>query len=369
LVQDLKFSLSIFLLLFLGVILYRLMHAITPRNKMHLSYFLGHVALTFLICFLGFLFFLKLYPFPVEIIFLYKQLSLIFLFLFSKSIFSQIRPKVPKVIILVFLISLALFVFNFMGYRILLPVTLGINPGFNAGTLTILYRDTALFSWIANLLLVVLLIFNFVIALKRFKKQTKQVKAFVMYFSFYVSIILINLTIALILQFFFRNHSSAKEFTTLFRLFLIFEFLFPLIIPSFLSSIANVNFTKQDDSNLAHENQAFDHLTHVVMVNKLFLEYDFSLAKMQFHSNLSAKTIRNALKKSDFENFKSFLKHQRVMYAKDLINGGYLNKHTINSLSIDSGFSSPVTFFRAFKNITNQTPLSYSRQNNLLPNL
>jgi AraC-like DNA-binding protein len=51
------------------------------------------------------------------------------------------------------------------------------------------------------------------------------------------------------------------------------------------------------------------------------------------------------------------------VHAVALIDGGYLDKHTINSLSVDSGFKSPVTFFRAFKDKKKQTPLAYATQN------
>ena len=84
---------------------------------------------------------------------------------------------------------------------------------------------------------------------------------------------------------------------------------------------------------------------------------------MQFHSNVSAEAIRNAIRASHFDNFKAFLNHHRVVHAVALIDGGYLDKHTINSLSVDSGFKSPVTFFRAFRYQKKQTPLAYATQN------
>jgi len=40
---------------------------------------------------------------------------------------------------------------------------------------------------------------------------------------------------------------------------------------------------------------------------------------MQFHSNVSADTIRNAIKASHFDNFKVFLNHHRITHAVTLI--------------------------------------------------
>ena len=355
-------SLSFFVILFLVIMTYRLMRSRTAHNKIYLSFFIGHVSLNFLICFSGLLLFMKLVVFPGMILLLIKQLSLILLLLFSKAIFLKTPPKVPKVIILIFLTSLTLFVCNFLGYRFLPPVPLGINPGYNTGSLTILYRDATVFTYFSSVIIGTLLAYDLRVAMKRFKEQTNQSKAFVRYLTFYVSIIIFNLLFLISSQNYFKEHSSAETLTTLSRMFLMVEFLFPFIIPGFLTSITKLNFSKLMGSSLAHENKALSHLTQVITSQKLFLEPDFSLAKMQFHSNVSAEAIRNAIRASHFDNFKAFLNHHRVVHAVALIDGGYLDKHTINSLSVDSGFKSPVTFFRAFKDQKKQTPLAYSTQ-------
>jgi hypothetical protein len=69
--------------------------------------------------------------------------------------------------------------------------------------------------------------------------------------------------------------------------------------------------------------------------NKYKLELDSSLVKMQFHSNLRTKTIKNGIRESNFENFKTFLNYHRVLHAVTLIDSVYLHKHTISSLSIE----------------------------------
>lgn len=99
-----------------------------------------------------------------------------------------------------------------------------------------------------------------------------------------------------------------------------------------------------------------------MLADTLFLNPEFSLSKLVFHANLSEKQIRDILKASEYENFKSFLNYHRIQYATSQIDAGYLNKHTIDSLSKDSDFNSHQPFFRAFKAIKNQTPLAYSLQ-------
>ena len=309
---------------------------------------------------------MKLVVFPGMMLLLIKQLSLILLLLFSKAIFLKTPPKVPKVpkvIILIFLTSLTLFVCNFLGYRFLPPVPLGINPGYNTGSLTILYRDATVFTYFSSVIIGTLLAYDLRVAMKRFKEQKNQSKTFVRYLTFYVSIIVFNFLFLIITQKYYKEQSSAETFTIISRMLLIVEFLFPFVIPGFLISIIKLNFSKLTGSSLAHENKALSHLTQVITSQKLFLEPDFSLAKMQFHSNVSAEAIRNAIRASHFDNFKAFLNHHRVVHAVALIDGGYLDKHTINSLSVDSGFKSPVTFFRAFRYQKKQTPLAYATQN------
>ena len=356
-------SLSFFVTLFLGITTYRLMCSRTAHNKIYLSFFIGHVTLNFLTCFSGLMLFMKLVVFPGMILLLIKQLSLILLLLFSKAIFLKTPPKVQKIIILIFLISLTLFVCNFLGYRFLPPVPSRRSAGYNTDSLTILFRDAAVFTFSSSVIIGALLAYDLLVAMKRFKEQTKQSKAFVRYLTFYVSIIIFNHLFLITSQIYFKGHSSAEAFTVLSRILLIVEFLLPFIIPGFLTSITKLNFSKLMGSGLAHENKVLTHLTQVITSQKLFLESDFSLAKMQFHSNVSADTIRNAIRASHFNNFRTFLNHHRVVHAVALIDGGYLDKHTINSLSFDSGFRSPVTFFRAFKDQKKQTPLAYATQN------
>src|SRR6056300_188764 len=95
----------------------------------------------------------------------------------------------------------------------------------------------------------------------------------------------------------------------------------------------------------------------------LFLDRDFSLSKMQFYSNLNARDIRNAIKNSKFQNFRALVNYHRINKAVSLIDNGYLKKHTLNSLSVESGFNSTQTFFREFKKQKKQTPLIYSLTN------
>lgn len=357
------FSLSFFIIIVLCILIYRLIRLRTVHNKIYLSFLIGHIGLIIIICCIGILLNLKLFEFTSFINILLKQLSLIFLFLFSKAIFLKTYPKVPKVIILIFLSSLTLFVLNFLGYRFLPPIKSNIIFGYQIDTFLVFYRDAVVFICVSSVIIWVIMAYEFRIALKLLKQQTKQLKVFIKILNLYFYIIIFNFLFLISSQFFFNNYSGGEALANIGRMLLIIEVLFFYLKPGFITSLKKLNFPKLMSPSLAHENETLKHMTQILISKKLFLEPDFSLSKMQFHSNLSAEKIRSSVKASNFNNFKNFINHHRVAHAVALIDKGYLAKHTINSLSIDSGFKSPVTFFRVFKKQKKQTPLAYSTNN------
>jgi len=357
------FSISFFIIIALCIMIYRLTRLRNTQNKIYLSFLIGHIALIILICSIGILLHLKLFEFTSFINILLKQLSLIFLFLFSKAIFLKTYPKVPKVIILIFLSSLTIFVLNFFGYRFLPPVQSNIIFGYQIDTFLVFYRDAVVFTCLTSVIIWVIMAYEFRIALKLLIQQTKQSKVFIKILTLYFYIIIFNFLFLISSQVFFNNYSGGEALANIGRMLLIIEVLFFYIKPGLLTSITKLNFPMLMNPSLAIENETLKHITKILMSKKLFLEHDFSLSKMQFHSNLSAEKIRSSVKASNFDNFKSFVNHHRIAHAVALIDKGYLSKHTINSLSIDSGFKSPVTFFRVFKKQKKQTPLAYSANN------
>ena len=352
------FSVTFFIVIFLCLIIYRLITLRTAHNKIYLSFLIGHIALIVLICCIGIL--AQLFEFSTVINILLKLLSLIFLFIFSQAIFLNTYPKVPKVIILIFLSSLALFVLNFLGYRFFQPVKSNIIFGYQIDTFLILYRDAVIFTCASCVTIWVIMAYKFRTALKLIKQQTKHSKLVIKFLTFYFYIIIFNFLFLISCQILFNNNGSGEIPANIGRMLLMIEVLFFYIQPRFLNSLAKLNFPMLMSSNLTDDNEGLKHITKILTSKKLFLDPEFSLAKMQLHSKLSAEKIRSFIKTSNFKNFKNFINHHRIEYAVVLIDRGYLDKHTINSLSIDSGFKSPVTFFRSFKDINKKTPLNYS---------
>lgn len=355
------FSISFFIVLVLSIMIYRLIGIRTVHNKIYLSFLIGHIAVIILICCIGIMVNLKQFDYPFGI--LLKQLSLIFLFLFSKAIFLKTYPKAPKIIILIFLSSLALFVLNFLGYSFLQPIQSNIIFGYQKNTFLVLYRDAVVFTCLSSVIIWVIMMYEFRIALKLLKQQTKQLKIFIRILTSYFYLIIFNFLFLISSQIFFNDYDGSETLGNIGRMLLIIEVLYFYIKPGLLISLTKLNFPMLMSSSLVHKNEDLEHIIQITKSKKLFLDQDFSLAKMQFHSNLSAEKIRSSIKASNFDNFKDFINYYRIAHAVALIDRGYLDKQTINSLSIDSGFKSPVTFFRSFKNQKKQTPLAYSANN------
>ena len=355
--------LSLVVLLLLGAVIRNLVTLKTAQNRIYLSYFIGHITMNFFVSLLGFLLIAKLVVFPGILMTLVKQLSFMLLILFSKAVFLKTHPKVPKLFILIFLTSLTLFVCNLMGYRFLPPKALQVLAGYEVNNLTVLYRDSILFLYLSNLIIMLIALYDFSVQLKCFNLQSKKSQAFLTCPAFYFLIIIFCLIFVISAQLFLYKLFSPIILNTITTIFIIVELSFPLIIPGFLNNLSKLNFSNIMEPSLVNNNEVLAQLTKVITSNELFLDPDFSLIKMQFHSNFSAEVIRNSLKTSHYRNFKTFVNHFRILYAMRLIDEGYLAKHTTNSLSVDSGYKSPVTFFRAFKLQTNQTPIVYSNCN------
>ena len=184
------FSITAFIIIFLCLIIYRIIILITAHNKIYLSFLIGHIALIVLICCIGII--AQLFEFSTIINILLKLLSLIFLFLFSQAIFLKTYPKVPKVIILIFLSSLALFVLNFLGYRFLQPVKSNIIFGYQLNTFLIFYRDAVIFTCASCVTIWVIMMYKFRTALKLIKQQTKNSKLAIKFLTQYFYIIIFN---------------------------------------------------------------------------------------------------------------------------------------------------------------------------------
>jgi AraC-like DNA-binding protein len=109
-----------------------------------------------------------------------------------------------------------------------------------------------------------------------------------------------------------------------------------------------------------YESELSNQLYQMMEQQKFYLNANYSLTNMSSDTDISVKTIREIISKSDFKNFSSFINSFRIAHAEQLIYNSYLDTYSIESLCKDSGFQSEVTFYRVFKKIHNCTPKEFS---------
>ena len=355
-----KTTISLLLLIFLIVLVIHLRNSKTKQNKSYLSCFVAHVISNLLIGLIGLLSLANLLPIPVETTPLVKYFGLMFLYLFTDAIFIKTKPKFPKIIISFCFILFTVFVLNHFGFRILEPRFNDRNFSYiENGTLTLLYRDYAVLYVVFSLITLVIIFKKFKSGFKSLEIKSSKIILFKRWFLLYLGIITLNLSLSILVAIFLKGRFLNDYLSTVFQLLYLSEFLFISFSPKFLGYLPKLSYSKPELKLTSRENKNYGYLTTILNSKQLFLDPDFSLSKMVFYANLNEAQIREILKHSEFGNFNSFVNFYRIKYATTRIDNGYLEKHTINSLSKECGYNSHQTFFRVFKELKGVTPLAY----------
>lgn len=149
-------------------------------------------------------------------------------------------------------------------------------------------------------------------------------------------------------------------------LFLIISLITPVYIianPKIISVITNFILDSKKYENAQNDDiDVFEVLNNLILSNKLFLNSNYSIVNLSADSNISINKIREKIKESGCNNYSEFINSFKINYANSLINEGYLDKFSIESLSKVSGFQSDVTFYRIFKKINGCTPKEYKNK-------
>lgn len=149
-------------------------------------------------------------------------------------------------------------------------------------------------------------------------------------------------------------------------LFFITSLITPVYIianPKIISVITNFILDSKKYKNAQNDDiDVFEALNNLILSNKLFLNSNYSIVNLSADSNISINKIREKIKESGCNNYSEFINSFKINYANSLINEGYLDKFSIESLSKVSGFQSDVTFYRIFKKINGCTPKEYKNK-------
>lgn len=149
-------------------------------------------------------------------------------------------------------------------------------------------------------------------------------------------------------------------------LFFITSLITPVYIianPKIISVITNFILDSKKYKNAQNDDiDVFEVLNNLILSNKVFLNSNYSIVNLSADSNISINKIREKIKESGCNNYSEFINSFKINYANSLINEGYLDKFSIESLSKVSGFQSDVTFYRIFKKINGCTPKEYKNK-------
>ena len=355
-----KVTISLLLMVFLIVLVIHLRNSKTKQNKGYLSYFVAHIIFNLVINFLGLLSLGNFLPFPIETTLLIKYLGLLYLYLFAETIFRN-KSRFPKILATFCLIILVLFVLNHFGFRFLEPKFYDRNFSYiENGTLTLYYRDYAISFVIFSLITMLIILKRFLDGYKKLEIKTTKIILFRNWFIMYWSVITLNLSLSIIIAVLLKGSVMNEFFSNIIQVLYLSEFLFLTLSPKTLSYLPKLSHSKQELKLNKQEHENYGYLKTILVSKLLFLDPNFSLSKMVFHTNLNEPQIREILNHSEFGNFNSFVNFYRIKYATTRIDNGYLEKHTINSLSKECGYNSHQTFFRVFKKLIGVTPLAYS---------
>jgi len=94
---------------------------------------------------------------------------------------------------------------------------------------------------------------------------------------------------------------------------------------------------------------------------QLFLDTQLTLPVLAELSGLSSHRVSEVINGYYHQNFFEFINGYRVAYARKKITDPKSQMYTLESLAEECGFGSKVTFNRAFKKITGQTPSEYKK--------
>jgi AraC-like DNA-binding protein len=120
------------------------------------------------------------------------------------------------------------------------------------------------------------------------------------------------------------------------------------IVDSGQSSLADVQSTA-----------LMQRLTELMTEKQLFTKPDLTIEDISVQAGDSYRNVSAAINNCEGINFKAWVNSFRIQEAKQLIHEGYLLQHTTDALAQATGFSSRISFYRAFKKQTGQSPTDF----------
>lgn len=122
--------------------------------------------------------------------------------------------------------------------------------------------------------------------------------------------------------------------------------------------------TSQNDitQKISRKDELFNKLLELFEKEKLYLQYDLSLADIAELLNSNKHYISNIINEKLNKNFYQFVNELRIKEAIEMLNNQDSYLYTIESISQKAGFKSKSSFNKFFKEITGITPSEFRKE-------
>ena len=114
----------------------------------------------------------------------------------------------------------------------------------------------------------------------------------------------------------------------------------------------------QEKIGLKFKNYIFE-IEHLALHTDLFLSPDFELSILAIKLGIPKSHLQYVFKYHCNISFGDFKKIIRIQKAIQYIEDGYLKSNTLDSLALQTGFTSYSSFFKSFKSIEGTSPQTY----------
>lgn len=157
---------------------------------------------------------------------------------------------------------------------------------------------------------------------------------------------------------------------------LISPFLFPAILyglPRSPESIITLNTEKVDTNQVSgNPEKKTNHFetdyVHYINVKADFcmkevqpyLQPDFNLTHLSFHTQIPVHHLSYYFREEKKQHFNDYKNEWRINHAKNLIRAGKASEVTLETIGLQSGFSSRNTFLTSFKKVEGITPSAFA---------
>ena len=350
----------VYLLLIITIIvIFRLYRNLNIENEYHIKYLIYHYTfqlLTVINLSFHLTFNLQL---PLFAVASGRFFSIIFFYLFLKSIFENKKARLKFIYFTPFLIIILVdflntsgnILFSFINDQIVKKNLLGFYSYDFIG------KDDVYWLCIINAVFFNLLIFNKFFQIFRSKIITEKIqKNIINLFKFYYIPITIASFSTLICLGLFLINIESSIMIILTKLIGIFTLLTLVIIPGILSKISRIKNSDESNEGLK---QIFEQIESFITENHSYINSNYTSASISVETGIRNELVRNSIKTFSNMNVPMFINSHRIEYAIKLINDGYLQNYSIEALAEKSGFNSQENFNRVFKLLKKVTPSEF----------